>query len=168
MCRRENPMRLKLLALTLVCLLLAPIGCNETPDQVARDTIATGNGLISAGQAQYLDSCKANPTQGVCVMINHGVDLLNIAITSLETYCGFNLSPTPPAADTKCAPVPNAKAGLDVAISNLSQIISELTPLVNKSAAAGKKTALLNRFKGRQDVKEFSFAELQSLKLEGM
>lgn len=161
-------MRLRLLALPLMFLLLISLGCNETADQIARDTIATGNGLITAGQAQYLDSCKANPTQGVCIMINHGVDLLNIAITSLETYCGFSMSPTPPAADAKCVPVPNAKAGLNVAIANLNQIISELTPLVNKSAAAGKKQSLLNRFKDHHSITEFSFAEMESVRLEGM
>lgn len=161
-------MKARLLPLVLLLLLLIPIACNETPDQLARDTIATGNGLITAAQAQYLDSCKANPTQGVCVLINHGVDALNIAITSLETYCGFTLSPTPPAADTKCAPIPNARAGLNVAIANLNQIISELTPLVKKTSALRKKSELLARFKDRQGITEFSFAEMESVRLEGM
>ena len=152
----------------LLLLLLVPIACNETSDQLARDTIATGNGLITAAQAQYLTSCKANPSQGVCVMINHGVDLLNIAITSLETYCSFTLSPTPPAADTKCTPIPNATAGLNVAIANLNQIISELTPLVKKSSALRRKSELLARFEDRQSITEFSFVEMESLRMEGM
>lgn len=160
-------MRARLLPMLLLLLLLIPIACNETPDQLARDSIAAANGLLTAAQAQYVNSCKPNPTQGVCVLINHGVDALNIAITSLETYCGFSLSPTPPAADTKCAPVANARAGLNVAIANLNQIISEISPLVKKSAL-GKKSELLARFKDRQGITEFSFAEMESVRLEGM
>lgn len=161
-------MKARLLPLVSLLLLLIPIACNETPDQLARDSIATANGLLTAAQAQYLDTCKANPTQGPCVLIHNGVDLLNVAITSLETYCGFTLSPTAPAADTKCAPIANARAGLNVAIANLNQIISEVSPLVKKSSALSKKSELLARFKNRQGITEFSFAEIESVRLEGM
>lgn len=153
------------LALLLLC--CCAFTCNETTDQKARDSIATGNGLLAAAQAEYLDTCKANPAQGVCVLINHGVDALNIAITGLETYCSFQLSPVPPAADAKCSPVPTAQAGLNVAVANLGQIIAQLQPLVNSSAVAKKKTALLKRFDNYHALADARFSDIESLRLNG-
>jgi hypothetical protein len=115
-------------------MVLGSAGCKETPDQIARDVLATSSGTLDQAQTEYLAECQSNPGKQVCSLINKAGDAQNAAITALETYCGYQLTPTPPDPATQCVPVASAYGGLVTATTNLNQIIGELKPLVHPSA----------------------------------
>ncbi len=116
----------KILFLTIALIVGITCGCSEPPEQTARNVIASASGAISSAQANYTKSCTANPAQKVCQSINRTIDGENAAITSLETYCSFELAPVLPDPSRKCVPVKGALSGLQAAVSNLNQLIGEL------------------------------------------
>ncbi len=114
---------MKKLALLLLLILA---GCSQPIEKTARDGIATATGAISNYQAKYHDQCVATPTGTPCVVINKAIAGQNTAITALEAYCGFK--PGDDLAST-CKPVATAKDGLEAALNNLSQLVTDLKGL---------------------------------------
>lgn len=122
----------RLLAIPLFAILLCAFACPSTTIQsVGRDTSAALEGAIDAAQSQYLTTCKANPQQTPCTVINQAVAGQNALVTALEAYCGWSIT-SPPAtpATTPCAPVSSAQAGLNAAISNANLFITELKGVI--------------------------------------
>lgn len=111
--------------IALVCCL---IGCS--PEQTARDAIAAATGTIAKAQAQHQAACTTNPADAPCVLINRAVNAQNAAIAGLETYCGWSLSGTLPDRGAACAPNKDALSGLNVALTNLKQIVTEVKGVV--------------------------------------
>lgn len=111
--------------------LLATIGC-QSPEKTARDVIAAASGAIVAAQAQYQSECSSSPTGANCVLINKAVDGQNVAVTALETYCQFALTPVPPDPSTKCSPVKAALPALQTALQNLNQLTGEVKGVLKK------------------------------------
>ncbi len=117
-------------------ILLFSLGCSDTPEQIARNSIATATAVISKAQSGNTASCQGKPDQQVCVAINKAVDAQNLAITGLETFCGFSLSPQPPDASAKCTPNKSAGANLNTVVNNLNQAINELKTLIGKNTSS--------------------------------
>lgn len=116
--------RLIILALVLT-IALVMIGCPK-PAENARNAIASAQGFIVAQQQIHGQSCKAAPSQEVCVNINKAVSAQNAAVTALETYCGWNPLAPPSDPNAPCVPVKGAEAALTAAVGNLNQIIGEI------------------------------------------
>ena len=135
---------MKRLAIPLLAaaLLFGAVGCatktttTTTPaapasvQSSARDAAAALNGLLTSAQAKYTASCKANPKQKPCTVINDGVKAQNLLITSLETYCGWSATTAPSNLNGVCIPVSSAEAGLVAATSNVQTLITELGGLL--------------------------------------
>lgn len=115
--------RIALMPLLLVCLILTACSPIEVS---ARNASAALQGLLVAAQAKYHDSCVADKTQSVCQLINKGVSGENALITAGETYCGWSTVAPPTDPNTKCVPVKNAKAALQAAIANATQLTLEI------------------------------------------
>lgn len=111
--------------IALVCCLL---GCS--PEQTARDAIAAATGTIAKAQTQHQAECQVNPAAGTCVLINRAVNAQNAAMTGLETYCGWRLSGVLPDRGAVCTPNGSALNTLNVALSNLKQITTEVKGVV--------------------------------------
>lgn len=139
----------RLLVLPLIAMVLMVTGC-KPPEQLARDGIATFSGTLAKAQQEYLASCSANPAQAACTTINKGVRAQNAAITSLETYCQFNLNAPLPPVGTKCNPVKSAGDGLKSAMNNLNQLMKELQSI-------NKPTAMIWRYGPGGDTAHFRF-----------
>lgn len=109
---------LPLLAITLAC---------PTPalEQNARDASASLGGLLTAAQAQHQE-CVADSTPVTCQTIKRGVSGQNALITSLETYCGWDVTGAPPPVGTQCTPVTSAESALQSAITNANQLTNEV------------------------------------------
>lgn len=127
----------------------------------ARNTIAAANGLIVSAQALYLGTCTKNPQQGTCVLINKGIDAVNVAITLEETYCGFAFTPTQPSPTAVCNPVASASTGLSTALANLTTIIAQIKPLVNSKSTS----ELMKEYDKPVTV---TYLDLESLRMEAM
>lgn len=116
---------------SLVMLAAVLIACPATNiAETGRDTAASLGGLLTAAQTQNQATCTANPQLQTCTLINRGIEAQNGLITALETYCGFQLTPTPPASTASCVPVSSAASGLQTAIANANQFITELKATV--------------------------------------
>lgn len=110
--------------------IFAVFGFTACPaEKPARDTAAALQGSLTAAQAKYQTSCKANPSQNVCQLINRGVSAQNALITALETYCGWSVQ-APPDPSAKCVPVNNAKDALNAALANARQLTVEIKGVV--------------------------------------
>ena len=110
----------------LIAILLFPLLACSPIENKARDTAAALGGSIAAAQAKEHDSCVANPTQKVCVLINNGVAGENALITAIETYCGWSTAAPPTDMSAKCVPVKSATGALNAAILNATQLTTEI------------------------------------------
>ena len=122
----------KLLLLPIMALLLCGFACNQNQAnlaQNARDTTAALGGLLETAQAQYMAACTTDKTAPNCALISRGVQGQNALISALETYCGMQISPTLDPM-TPCTPVASAQAGLQTALTNAQQLITEIKGVV--------------------------------------
>ena len=119
------------LAITVLMSLLVLVGCPKLESN-ARDTAAALGSVLSQAQAQYQLQCQTDKTQKVCTVINHGIDAQNLLITSVEAYCGWTAGQVPGDPNAKCIPVKSATQGLQSAVNNANQFITELKPLIQK------------------------------------
>ena len=92
----------------------------------ARDTLAAASGFVANAQKQYLKECNADPTQEKCKYINQAVSGINATITAEEAYCGWSAGTASQTPAPSCVPVSTAAAGLQAAITNLNNFISQL------------------------------------------
>jgi uncharacterized protein YceK len=113
----------KLLITLAACIMLT--GCSPI-EQQARNTAAALQGTIIAAQAQYQTSCKANPAQTVCGIIDKGVAGENALITAIETYCSWSPTAPPTNPNATCTPVASAEAGLNAAIANAATLTLQI------------------------------------------
>ena len=116
---------MKKLLVPILILCMVTVACAPLAQQ-ARDVSAALNGALTSARASNDEACRVNPATTVCQAILRGVSAQNALITATETYCGFQLSPTPPPNDAVCQPVKSAEPALKVAIANANQIIGEL------------------------------------------
>lgn len=114
---------MRIFTLSLLVLLLA---C-EPAEQQARDSIAAASGVITAAQATLTPTCKANPSQNSCQLVNKAIAAENLAVSALETYCGI---PAGVPSGNNCAPVKSYQSALTTALQNLNTIITELKGVV--------------------------------------
>jgi hypothetical protein len=105
--------------------LLPMLGCSPLEKQ-ARDTAAALSGSIVAAQSKYEGSCKANPSQEMCELINNGVAGENALITAVEAYCGWSTTLAPPDPTATCVPVKSAAGALEAAISNAAELTIQI------------------------------------------
>jgi len=122
----------KLLLLPIMALLLCGFACNQNQAnlaQNARDTTAALGGLLETAQAQYMASCTADKTAPNCALISRGVQGQNALISALETYCSMPINPNLDPA-TPCTPVSSAQAGLQTALNNATQLITEIKGVI--------------------------------------
>jgi hypothetical protein len=121
----------RLVLVPILAILLCGFACNDTNklEQNARDTTAALGGLLTTAQAQFMASCTADKTQPNCVLINRGVQGQNALITALETYCSMPVSPFLDP-NTPCTPVASAQAGLQTALNNATQLVTEIKGVV--------------------------------------
>ena len=116
--------------------------CNVAPD--ARDSIAANFGYLTWAQTQYGASCKANPTQTVCVIVTKDIAAQNLAITALETYCGGTPTGTNAAFANggPCAPVASALAALNAAVANFAPLMANIKALAGAPATVAPAPAV--------------------------
>jgi hypothetical protein len=114
-----------LTAVLLVLCLVPMLGCSPLENQ-ARDAAAALSGSIVAAQSRYQASCKANPSQQICQVINRGVSGEDALITAVETYCGWTPMLAPPDPAAKCVPVKSAEAALRAAIANAATLTLQI------------------------------------------
>jgi hypothetical protein len=112
----------------LLPILLVIAACNEPPEQVARDVIAGGTAALRTAQTIYAPQCQADSKGQSCVLINQAIYAHGLAVTALETYCGFQLTPVP--AEAQCKPVKSALPALQTTITNLHQLIAEINAMI--------------------------------------
>lgn len=105
--------------------LLILVACTPI-EKNARDTSAALKGAIESAQTKYLTSCTVDKTQAPCIAINKSVAGQNALITSIQAYCSYSVNTPPADPNAKCVPVASAKAGLETAVANATQFISEL------------------------------------------
>lgn len=120
----------------IAALILSLAGFTCSGQQVAtkaRNTLAASQGAIQSAQSQFSVTCKAQPAQAPCVTITKAVAAQNVAVTTMEIYCGW-LPGTDPAS--KCAPVQSEQAALESALANLGVILPEIQALI--TPAKGK------------------------------
>ena len=110
-------------------LTLVTVGCTPV-EQNARNAAAALQGSLVAAQAQYGATCKANPTQAVCQLVNRAVSGQNALITASETYCGWSAVAPPQDQTTPCVPVKSAEAALIVATANATELVLEIKGVV--------------------------------------
>lgn len=111
---------MKRIAIAVLCLFM--IGCSPVENQ-ARDSAAAIKGAIESAQSKYVSTCRSDPTQQVCEVINKAVNAQNALITATEAYCGGTAqSPK----EQKCVPVKSATGALKTAILNANEITKEL------------------------------------------
>jgi len=122
--------------LPILALLLLS-GCGSV-EQSARNVIVASSAVLSTAQSEFKAVCTVAPTQTVCVAINKAGAAENLAIDSLEAYCGFTATSDP---STVCVPVASAQAALQAAVANLNQLITDLKPLLGQSTATAAQTA---------------------------
>jgi hypothetical protein len=125
--------------LAAMCMAFNAFTCKSTPDQAARDVISSSNGVLVQAQAEYVATCKPNPSQRLCVLINQAGFAQNASITALETYCGFQLTPILPDPSTVCVPQKNAQAALLTTVTNLKQLTGEIQAAMSADKATTAK-----------------------------
>lgn len=123
----------KSLILALV-LSLGLVACGPI-EETARDSIAAAKGAIQEAQTAYIPICietGTNPSDPACFLINNAIDINDLAIDALLTYCGFEIDNTttsePPLT---CNPQSDKKALLLTALKNLNRIIADVRKLVS-------------------------------------
>jgi len=109
----------------ICCLSLVMLGCQPVENS-ARDTSAALGGLLATAQTQNQQTCQAQPTQTVCVLINKGIAAQAALITATEAYCGWTVGVVPGDPNAKCVPVKSAVQGLQAAIDNAKPFIAQL------------------------------------------
>ena len=119
--------------LMVVPLLLVLTACPKV-EQDARDTAAALGGAIKAAQVQHQAECQAAVAEGnqTCQLINRAVDAQNALVTATEAYCGWSTGAPPSDPNAKCVAVSGAQAGLQAAINNANQFVTELRGVINK------------------------------------
>lgn len=127
---------MKKLALVLSLAFLLT-GCSGS-EKNARDAIAASKGAIETAQTKYVDSCKTDPTQQPCVVINKAVDSYNLAIESLRLYCSgtpaagtqpFVLSADGTSGGGPCVIDKSVQPKLDAAVASLNSILADVKGL---------------------------------------
>lgn len=124
--------RVKAAALAgLVACALLLTGCPPI-QQIARDSIAGGKGVIEAAQIEYGPQCTANPMLSDCVLINRAIAGQNLAIDALHIYC---------ASDSyenggPCTPNKEFEPKLRQALESFERIVAEVRQLLKKPAPA--------------------------------
>jgi hypothetical protein len=118
---------LKLLPFPLLLVLAA---CPSGVEKNARDTAAALNGALVSAQSEYQTSCTNNPQLPTCVTINRGVAAQNALITATELYCGWATSGPPPDPNQKCVPVSSFQAGLQSALNNANQAVTDIKGII--------------------------------------
>jgi|ERR1041384_6759510 hypothetical protein len=124
--------RLFVIPLLLSVIFLA--GC--PPEKDARDAIAAAHGVITAAQAQWTTTCRAQPTQAKCQAVNKLIQAQHLAADALTTYCG-GVPPTgtPTYLDGgPCTPVTSAGGALRSAIQNMNSIVNDVNGLLKGGA----------------------------------
>jgi hypothetical protein len=122
--KKGDWMRSLMIVLLIVCT-LSMLGCSPLEMQ-ARDTAAALSGAIVAAQTKYQASCEGKPSQEICQVINRGVSGENALVTSIETYCGWAITPGPPDPTAKCVPVGSASRTLQAAIANAASLTLQI------------------------------------------
>ena len=120
----------KMLLVPLLALTIILSACPKF-EQDARDTAAALGGAITAAQTQHQAECMATPTGSACVTINKSVAAQNTLITGIEAYCGWTAGVLPTDPKAVCVPVSSAKAGLQAAMNNANQFITQLKGVIN-------------------------------------
>jgi hypothetical protein len=111
--------------LLVIACVLPTLACSPLETQ-ARDTAAALSGAIIAAQTKYQPDCAGTPSREICRVINRGVSGENALITSIETYCGWAITPAPADPTAKCIPVKSAEATLQAAIANAASLTLQI------------------------------------------
>jgi hypothetical protein len=82
--RLLQPLLALALAATLLPLL---VGCEQKPEQIARDAITASASVLRSAQTKFADTCRVNSAQEPCVRITEAVVAQNVAVDALELYC---------------------------------------------------------------------------------
>jgi hypothetical protein len=118
---------MKILALSVIALLLLGCPTAGSPEQISRDAIAASNGVISSAQAQNHDACVAAPSGSNCILINKAIDGQHFVKSSLDVYCQFSPSDAP---DKVCVPLKAALPALQSAVSNLNALTNSVKGII--------------------------------------
>lgn len=122
----------RLSSLFLVTALIL-VGCSTTPEQAARDAIASAHGYITSAQAQWQVSCTTNRNQLKCNSTNKLIVAEHTAADALGIYCGGPSATGVSYADGgTCVPQKSAGPALQSAIMQMNAIVTDVKNLLAK------------------------------------